>query len=136
MEEEMKKKAMENAKIMVSSPDGTKRELKNGEIIEMLQKSQEEINRLNKYIKDNEITVTVNQSDGTSVVLKNRDVLKLVDSQQHRISELELKLSTLTAKLESQTESTETQESDVEENVIIDSNVTDNSVTEENDTSS
>ena len=46
-------------------------------------------------------------------------------------SELELKLSVLTAKLESQTESTETQNNDIEDNVIIN-----NSVTEDNDTSS
>ena len=136
MEEEMRKKAMENAKIMVSGPDGTKRELKNSEIIELLQKNREDINRLNQYIKNNEVVVNVSQSDGTTVTLKNRQVLQVIQNQQQRISELELKLSVLTAKLESQTESTETQENDIEDNVIINSSVTDNSVTEENDTSS
>ena len=119
MEEEMKKKALENAKIMVNNQDGTRRELKNGEIIELLQKNQAEINRLNQYIKDNEVSVTINQSDGTSVTLKNRQVLQVVQNQQQRISELELQLSVLTAKLESTTGTTETQEGDNEQNVII-----------------
>ena len=112
MEEEMRQKAKDNAKIMVNAPDGTKRELKNGEIVELLQKNQTEINRLKQYIQNNEVTVNVQQQDGTTTTVKNRDVLKIIQNQQTHITNLEFKINELTTKLESLTNNKETTKTD------------------------